>query len=354
MNTKTNFLSTPKIHPEFKLAGQNVESPEALVSFLSQEFPEHYAFLKDWFDEKEHIIAKTSGSTGKPKNIKISKKAMLASAEATGQFFKLGARSKVLLCLSSEFIAGKMQWVRALHLGWHLRLVPVDAQPLQHTRATFDFAAMVPLQAQNSLPKLTQISQLLIGGAPLSYALEQELQKLPIDIYHSFGMTETITHIALRNLKDTQGIYHCLPEIELSQNADNCMVIYAPRISKKVIITNDVVDLVSNTAFRWLGRFDHVINSGGYKIHPEALEKKLAPFITIPFFIYGKPDKTFGVVPVLIIETTVSPPQDYEAIFQKAGLHAYEKPKEVLFIAEFNRTPNGKVNRAATFFNVVG
>lgn len=345
-------MSTQHIHPDFKLAGKCFTKQETLLMFVAQKFPEHYVFLKDWFDEKDHVIAKTSGSTGKPKNIKISKKAMLASSEETGKFFKLGKKSKVLHCLSSKFIAGKMQWVRALHLGWHLRVVPVDSQPLKNTNMSFDFAAMVPLQAQKSLPKLTQIKQLLIGGAPLNFDLEKDLHELPIDVYQSFGMTETITHIALKNLKDKEAIYHCLPNVKVTQNSEKCLVIKAPRISKQDIITNDVVKIVSDTSFQWLGRLDHIINSGGYKIHPEMLEKKLTPFMAKPFFIYGKPDKTFGTVPVLLLETLDPTPQDYDAIFLKAGLHPYEKPKEIVLVKKFIRTPNGKINRKYSFFNI--
>ena len=352
MNTKNINLSTQHIHPDFKLAGQRFTSPESLLSFVKRNFREHFIFLKNWFDENNVVIAKTSGSTGIPKNIKLTKEAMLASAEATGIFFDLGAKSCVLHCLSSEFIAGKMQWVRALHLGWQLTVVPIDANPLAQTKKYFDFAAMVPLQAQNSLPELKRINQLLIGGAPLSYDLENQLKKLPSAIFQSYGMTETITHIAIKNLKDTEAVYWCLPNIEVSQNEDDCLIIQAPRISEHHIKTNDVVQLLSNTSFQWLGRVDHVINAGGYKIHPEILEKKLTPFIETEFFIIGKPDIKFDFVPVLVMEDSNSK-LDFEDIFQKAGLHRYEKPKEIIFIVEFSRTPNGKINREATYLNGV-
>jgi len=334
-----------KIHKNFKLNQKSFQNINDLEQYLKLDFPVDYQFLSELFDENSYINVYTSGSTGNPKSIIIPKTALLKSAEATGEFFKLPQKTTALHCLSSQFIAGKMMWVRALHLGWHLTLVVPNANPLKNKTESFDFAAMVPLQAQNSIDQLHQIKKLIIGGASLSAEWEEKLRQTPNHIYQTYGMTETITHIAVKKLGEKY--YSCLPNVFISSDERDCLVIELPYLSSQKIITNDLVKLVTKHSFEWLGRYDHIINSGGIKLIPEKIEEKLHPYIPVPFFIAGLPDKNLGQKLILIIEITTQT-LDFQSIFSKASLSKYEIPKEIYKIDAMIQTQNNKINRIDT------
>lgn len=342
-------MSIIPIHLEFKLNEQSFASVSSLLSYVKEEYPQTYLFLKDLLSDTETILVNTSGSTGKPKKIAIAKKAMLASAEATGQFFELQAKTKALHCLSAEYIAGKMLWVRALSLGWHMDVVKPDSKPLEQTQKSYDFAAMVPMQVQNSLSELARIKKLIIGGAPISYTLEQALKNKVTLSYQTYGMTETITHIAVKRISGGKGnFYSCLPNVQVSKDSRDCLVINAPRISYNSIVTNDVVRLISEDEFEWLGRYDHVINSGGIKLFPERIEAKLAAFIPSAFIIGALPDVKLGQKLVLLIESS-SELQNLDKLLADATLSKYEFPRNTFYLSSFIRTENGKINRNDTF-----
>lgn len=339
-----------QIHKEFTLNGKSFSDSLTLLAFVKNTLPKHLSFLQELFDVADFITVFTSGSTGAPKSINIAKKRMLHSAKATALFFDLPAKTTALHCLSSHFIAGKMMWVRALSLGWCIDVVPVDAKPLTHTKSNYDFGAMVPLQVQNSLEALPRISKLIIGGAPISYDLAQKLKKIHANIYQTYGMTETITHIAVRQLvsKDKKNIfsnlYKTLPGVSLAIDNRNCLLIDAPKISDNQVITNDVVRLEDGNEFEWMGRFDNVINSGGVKLFPEKIEQKLMPFITNEFVITSIPDQNLGEKLVLVI-ASATPIEAIEDYFLKASLFKFEIPKKVFYLQEFKKTSNGKIKR---------
>ncbi|MCC7520102.1 MAG: AMP-binding protein [Flavobacteriaceae bacterium] len=333
------------IHPQFKLNSQSVSSVKDLIVRLKNGFEADVHFIQELFDSSDRIIAHTSGSTGKPKKIKIPKKALLKSAEATGKYFDLPAGTKALHCISSQFIAGKMMWVRALHLGWQLTLIQPNSDPMQDIGGNFDFAAMVPLQAQNSFSELHRIGKVIIGGAALEASWEKKLASLSNAIYQTYGMTETITHIAVKKLG--QPAYHCLPQIQIEQDQRGCLVIHVPYLHDAKIITNDLVSITSPHTFIWLGRYDHVINSGGIKLIPEDLETKLQAFLPYPFFLAGIPNEQWGQKLVLLLESEPIE-EDFKVLFQKAGLTTFETPKEVYFVSKFIYTSNNKINRIDT------
>jgi O-succinylbenzoic acid--CoA ligase len=342
-------LSQIKIHPNFKLAGVSFSDASVLLSFVKKNYPRSYTFLKDFFTESDFVIVNTSGSTGKPKNIKIKKKAMLSSAESTGQFFDLPAKTKALHCLSSDFIAGKLMWVRAIHLGWHIDVVAPTSTPLASISNSYDFAAMVPLQVQNSLQDLHSIKTLIIGGAPISYTLGKAIQQLKTKCFQTYGMTETITHIAIKNLNNLKDEhYHCLPKVKVSVDSKSCLIIQVAYISDELIKTNDVVRLISDSEFQWIGRFDNVINSAGIKLYPEQIEAKLASIISKPFIIGSIPDDIFGEKLVLLIENEQEIP-DLSTLILHTALSKYEIPKKIFYLSKFCRTQNNKINRKDTF-----
>jgi O-succinylbenzoic acid--CoA ligase len=204
---------------------------------------------------------------------------------------------------------------------------------------------MVPLQAKNSLKDLHRIKKLIIGGAKINKPLESELSTIASQIYETYGMTETITHIAAKRVGESAFIV--LPNVKISTDDRHCLVIDAHKISGEKIVTNDLAELISDTQFVWKGRFDNVINSGGIKLIPEQIEEKLASSISNCFFVYGQNDELLGDKLVLYVEG--EPMTIEESVFEV--LDKYERPKEIVFIPEFKRTATGKVIRDKTVVN---
>lgn len=337
------------MHPKFKFRGEQVNKDKLLHQVYKLD-EASFSFLNEWFNKNDFIIVKTSGSTGTPKEITLKKEQMMASALATGTYFNCLEGTKALICLSADFIAGKMMWVRALTLGWDVYLSPATGNPLENTEMEFDFSAMVPLQLAQSLQQLHRVKKLIVGGAAVSVSLQEKLQDLPTHVFATYGMTETITHIAVKKLNHNHGkfsYFEALPNVELSLDQRDCLVIKAPEISKAVILTNDVVKLHSENTFEWIGRYDSIINSGGFKLVPEAIERKLQPVISQRFFISSLPDEKLGQRAVLLIESSEEIAL-LEKIKNSTNLNKFEIPKEVYFISKFTETASSKIDKHAT------
>ncbi|WDO12205.1 AMP-binding protein [Flavobacterium sp. WW92] len=340
------------VHNRFKLNGFHLDKDDlcrVAYSFIKEgeafERPVGI-FILDWFDEKEYIEMTTSGTTGAPKKIKVNKQAMVNSALATGDFFDLAPGNKVLHCLPAQYVAGKMMFVRAFILGLDLDFVEPTSTPLERNDETYDFAAMVPLQAQHSLAQLGQIKKLIIGGAKVSSALATELQQVSSAIFETYGMTETITHIAAKRVGEEA--FQVLPGITVAEDERHCLVVTAPTITDEAVVTNDVVKVLNENEFIWLGRIDNVINSGGVKLFPEQIEEKLSHKIERRFFIASQENEELGEKLVLAVEG--DPFVIDDAAFGELG--KYEKPKVVLFIPKFLETPTGKVLRKESLSSV--
>ncbi len=340
-------ITYKNIHNRFKLNGIHISREEMFYvayCFIKEgkPFEKHIGtFLLDWFDEKSYIELNTSGTTGDPKVIRIEKQAMLDSALATGDFLGLEPGNTMLHCLPTNFVAGKMMWVRSFILGLEMKFVEPNSNPLDKIDESFDFCAMVPLQAKNSLKKLKQkkIKKLIIGGVRIHKALEKELVKLPMEIYETYGMTETITHIAAKRIGEEA--FTTLPNVTVSSDERYCLVVNAKHINNEPIITNDIVKLISDKQFIWEGRIDNVINSGGVKLMPEKIEYKLSTLIPRRYFIFGQPDEDFGEKVVLYVEG--EPMVIEESVFDV--LNTFEIPKEIIFIPKFKETATGKIMR---------
>ena len=341
------------IHNRFKINGIHIDK-EAVFVFSYSLIKEGDAFEKelgnfllDWFDDKETIELTTSGTTGTPKNITINKQSMVHSAIATADFFNLHPQDKALLCLPPRYIAGKMMIVRALIIGLDLDILTPSSHldDLQLDKK-YDFVAIVPLQAENSLAKLHQFKKILVGGAKVSDELANKLQLIQSDIYETYGMTETITHIAAKKIGEDY--FNVLSHATVSSDTRNCLVIDAPSISTEKIITNDIVEIQNSKQFKWLGRYDNVINSGGIKLFPEQIEAKLTSKLTNRFFISGQPDAILGTKVILVIEG-----EEYkiDADFFNS-LSKFEKPKEIFFVSQFSETATNKVNRIQTLKSI--
>ncbi len=342
-------MQTQKLHPKFCINGRNLgqyDLVEVAYSYLKEGEPfekEIGNFLLDWFDRSETLTVHTSGSTGKPKAIPLKKEHMVNSAKATGAYFQLQSGDTALLCLSAGYIAGKMMLVRAMVLGLDIYPVKPSAQPLEKLNKNVEFAAMVPMQVMNSIPSLDKIKTLLIGGAPLSSELKNQLKECSTEAYETYGMTETITHIAVRRLHEEY--FRALPNVTLSQDERACLVIHAPLVSAARIYTNDVVKLIAEKQFKWLGRFDNVINSGGVKLHPELIEEKIGAYLKLPFFVIGFPDNQLGEKLILVVETNRSVIEISTILKSVTQLGPYEIPRKILSLTNFVRTQNGKIRR---------
>ncbi len=360
-----------KIHSHFKLNGISFsrdELKEVAYNLIKEGEPfekEIGDFLLDWLDDHPTLQVRTSGSTGKPKPITLQKGHMINSAVATGEFFGLQPGNTALLCLPARYIAGKMMLVRAMVLGLGLDFVSPSSQPLQGISKSYDFGAMIPLQLENSLKSLDQFKLMIVGGAPVSNKVQAQVQVQKTQVFQTYGMTETITHVALQKIhvwpseaaelgrstveaQAQKNNFKTLPNVTVSTDERGCLVIDAPKITDASVVTNDVVDLVSETEFQWLGRYDNVINSGGVKLFPEQIEAKLASLISSRFFVAGLPDEKLGQKLVLVVEGVVEGEKLLQEIRSLNALEKFEVPKKIYPVTEFQQTESGKILRKAT------
>lgn len=340
-----------KIHLKFKLNNINYtheELKEVAYSLVKEGVAyEKNAgdFLLDWLNDKDYLNVKSSGSTGLPKDIRIKKQAMVHSSIITGNYFKIKPGDTALHCLPTNFIAGKMMLVRAMILGLELDLVEPTSLPIFDDYKPYEFCAMIPMQIQNSLNRLQKIKTIIVGGAPIPKSLIDDLQPLKTKVYATYGMTETLSHIAIKPLngKLKSNYYKVLEGIKISQDERNCLVIKAPNLTDETIVTNDIVNLHSKTEFEYIGRYDNMINSGTIKLFPELIEAKLVDKIKERFFIASKPDTQLGEKVILVIEGKANPTN--ASTFEE--LDEYEAPKEVYIVDKFIEV-NQKIQRSKT------
>jgi len=342
-----------------RINGQNYSDNELnfliaerlLLPQLPEWEGELYSFLREWFSPSDFIEAQTSGSTGEPQIIRLPKTMMQRSASRTNEFFGLQAGNRILLSLPCRFIAGKMMVVRAI-LG-QMDLITVDPSSDFGLliNENFDLGAMVPSQVFKLLgsptgkQKIENIRNLLIGGSSIPVNLEAQISRLTNRVVSTYGMTETASHIAIRELsvENRSDIYHCLKGISVTTGLNDCLQIHDFELTEP-LQTNDIAEILSPTSFRILGRVDDVIISGGIKYWPEKIEKSLLSAIQSRFVISSMPDEKLGEKLVLVIE---GKPTEIELINQKLAelLSPFERPKAIYFLEKFPETPNGKLKR---------
>ena len=351
-------MKTKQLHSDFTWNGRSFESEQTYKDFIDLHYPELSQFIEEWFGELGIIHMKTSGSTGKPKQIGLKRAHMIKSAQTTASYFNLSSGSRALLCLPLGYIAGRMMLVRAMVMGWHLDVVTPGSKPEISNQVHYDFAAMVPLQLHNSLDSIKHIKTLIVGGGLVSNSLIKKIETLPSRIFATYGMTETITHIAVSPLnlaaggKESDLVYQALPNVSFSLGDRACLVINADDVSDEIIVTNDVVALHSDTSFTWLARYDHVINSGGLKFFPEQIEKKLETLVEDSFFITGLSDEVLGERIVMFVEGQKNAEllDDFKTYQKKypEKLSKKEIPRDIYFLKSFQRTETDKINRNTT------
>jgi O-succinylbenzoic acid--CoA ligase len=334
-------------------------------SDIEEVYVPAFIFCRAWLQGQKHFVLATSGSTGIPKSIELTREQMEASAKQTLQALQLDSGYKALLCLNTAYIAGIMMLVRGLVAGHaHLLLVPPSARPFADVPEEFqpDFVAMVPLQVQKTLAegtpqeleKMRKLKALLIGGAPLDATTEQYLRQWPAPVWASYGMTETVSHIALRAISgpEASGVFRTLSGIELNTRENGCLSIKGAVTRHEWVHTNDVVTLHTPNTFTWQGRADFVINSGGVKIFPESIERTIeAAGLTAltgrSILISSRKNSQLGEEAVLVIEGEAFTPLLEAKLMAdlKTLLPPYQAPRHILYLENFPRGATAKIDR---------
>ncbi len=302
------------------------------------------------------LSAATSGTTGPPKPHRISRRDLVNSARLTGETFGLKSGDRVLHCLPCDFIAGKMMLVRAFALRLDIHFIDPRGSVLDKLKVDdrFRFTAMVPLQLHRAIQENRarverQFQTILLGGGPVSEALIEDLRELKVEVFQSYGSTETVTHVALRHLNGAERSDHftAIGRCHFARDPRGCLVVYTPHLTTKQHVTNDLVELIDDTRFRWMGRHDHVILSGGKKIFPEQLEAKTAGVIPYPHYFTAVQDDVLGEAVMLVLETNRPQNEVLPEVLEKvmATLHPHEWPRRVQALKKIERTSGGKVIR---------
>lgn len=352
---------------KINIKGQEFSFQQIRKNKWQEQAPYYQAslvFCSEWLNGKQSFELQSSGSTGTPKTIEVSRAQMSSSAKATGDFFGIQPEAGLLCCLNTAMIAGKMMLVRAMEWDSRLYLVEPSSNPLQSfpPNQHFDFATMVPLQLGTSLGHphsaalLHGIRNLLIGGAPLSDLLREKTNKLSNNLFQTYGMTETVSHIALADLK-AKGplLYKTLPGVQIRQSPEGTLEVMAPMSNHKWVCTHDVVEIVEEGGYIWKGRADFTINTGGIKVQPEVVEELTSKLMERYFpgqryFVTSLPDPRLGQKIVLMVEGEQAAYQNSDQVIQvlKAELPPYHTPKSLLFVPKFAETASHKINRIKT------
>lgn len=326
-------------------------------SFSSSFEERTLLFCQQWLNGQTKFEQKTSGSTGKPKLIKITRAQMVISAKQTIKALDLKANDVALVCVDPAYIAGKMMLVRAFEFRMQIVIIEPSSNPLTGVKKPFHFAAMVPMQFENVInnietrKKLANCKAIIIGGAAVSIPLATQIEKIKCPVFATYGMTETISHIALKRLSSPQEDYYTtIGDVEIKTNSKEQLIIKGAITNNKELITNDRVQLISPTTFKWLGRIDNVINSGGIKIQLENVEISIGLLfnnlmIDNPFFIAKKSDAYLGDLIVLYIESKI-PLTSFNIPYElKKYLDKFSIPKEIIYVPNFSKTNSGKINK---------
>lgn len=302
------------------------------------------------------LVAHTSGTTGPPKRITLDREDLLASAQLTGKTFDLTKGDRTLLCLPCGFIAGKLMVVRAMVLGLDLHVIDPRGSVLDQLdrEDRFRFTAMVPHQLQRALEEdpervNAQFDTILLGGGPVGSTLSDLVNTIGTQVFQSYGSTETLTHVALRALNgpDRSDAFHALGPVNFGLDVRGCLVVYTPHLSTSQHITNDLVELIDATHFRWLGRVDNVILSGGKKVFPERLEARTAAVLPYPHYFTATADERLGQAVLLVLETEKTAQEVMPEVMTAlmGVLEKHELPRHVRTVQGFTRTESGKVVR---------
>ena len=343
------------VHAEFRYNGDALTHAEGATLLEKLEgssepwMREHARFMRSWLSDETHIEVQTSGSTGEPKVWSLPKEMFAASAAITGRHFACLNGTRALLCLPSSFIAGKMMLVRAMTLGWALDAIAPTSHPLSVIDDTYDFAAFTPMQltglSEREMRRFAAIRTVIVGGAAVPSALRRQLTARGNEVFETYGMAETLSHIAVRRFSQQEVPFEALPGVRFRSDDEGRLIITIKHLGDLLVHTQDVASLIDDRHFYYRGRFDSMINSGGIKLFPEVIEKKLQSTITIPFYIGSEPDEVLGQRVVLYVESAETPDEQQLLGRCREVLTGYEVPKLVRAQYPFDRTESGKIKR---------
>jgi len=349
-----SFILNGKIIKNHQLLNDELEQ-----THLSDFERDTLTFIKCWLSDQSEFSIKTSGSTGKLKTIDFRREQMKKGTIRTLETFGLKKGDRILMCLNPRFIAGMMMIVRALEGDLELIIETPSSNPLIEftTGNNLDFAAFTPNQIEHILnespAKLIGIKTILIGGADLHSVLEEKLQEVKSQVFHSYAMTETLTHVALRRVNGPKKskFFYALPGVSFKLDDRSCMIINDRLLEIEDLITNDIVKLIDDSSFIWMGRFDNVINTGGVKIQIENLEKKISQIfneieLENNFCIIPKSDRELTQKMILLVEINQHQISEYSLLkMLKARLPKYHAPKKIILVPEILHTKTGKIDR---------
>jgi o-succinylbenzoate---CoA ligase len=343
----------------------NFSSPsikETIETYITENgFPEYlssaFNFSWEWLNEKADFEFQTSGSTGKPKVLKVSKDQIITSVESTGLFFNLKEGDKVFLCLNTNYTGGKMMLARAIHLKLEVHIIS-PANLNVYLIESYKLASFVPnqlfdiLESEKSIRFLSNFENILIGGAAVNHTLLSKLKSIEnIRFYETFGMTETLSHFALRllNTECSTSSFELLPGNEIKTDELDCLIVKSKVTNNEWIQTNDIVKLIDSSHFEWKGRLDNVINSGGIKIFPEEIESLISPILieldcNQDFFLTSIKDEKLGEKLVMIMEGVEFETKNL-LLKLKESLPRFHSPFAIIFKPKFKRTKTGKIIR---------
>jgi O-succinylbenzoic acid--CoA ligase len=349
----------------FELNGKQYDSQQLIDGNVqaSTDFEKStLSFCRDWLRGKKEFTLTTSGSTGVPKPITLRREQMEANAWRTIEALQLKAQETALICLDTKYIAGQMMLVRSFLAGMNMLTAEPVGNPFKRINDhRVDFAAFVPLQvdailAEGHMQHLDEMKCAIIGGAQLSESLKRKLRDIKSLFFATYGMTETVSHIALQKLNgdDSEDSFRILGNTKISKDERGCLIIDADYLDEKVI-TNDLVNIVDSSHFTWIGRIDNVINSGGVKISAESIENVVESIfeeenLANRFFVAGIPDDKLGQRVTLFVEGSFLGPQMQDHVLKQLSIRVskFEIPKEIKFVSKFSETGSGKVNRMKT------
>jgi O-succinylbenzoic acid--CoA ligase len=334
------------VHHAFQIQhkGNNYTLSQFLHKYPQSDLGE---FMLEMINEKDYVVANTSGTTGAPKAINLKKASIKNSSIATLRFLNLQVGDSALLCLDARYIAGKMMVSRSLIGGLKLIVAETSSTPMKGINGNFDFAAMVPLQAEKSLSDLFRIKKLIIGGGEIHPHLWRHLADIPTDIYQTYGSTETVSHVAMRRIQGAESSvpYKAIGETWFEVDEESRLIIHAPKIHNQAIKTNDIAALVDAQTFFWKGRSDNVINSGGVKIFPEEIEQHLSGYLPGDFAVLGVPDPSLGTRAILASKEALTYVQMNLLKNRLQELHPFKRPKQLYINAFWPKTETGKLKR---------
>ena len=331
-------------------------------------FRQAYDFMISWLAGTEKFTLHTSGSTGTPKDIVIERAQLRSSAWMTGEALNLQNGTRALVCLNVNYIAGIMMLVRGMELGWELSIVEPSANPLLEFQIPdFDFVSMVPLQLLTCLSndktksQVDRIGKILLGGAPIHISLQKQIDHLNASVYHSYGMTETVSHVALKKLNNPkfEDDYTVLPGVKFGVDGRGCIFLQGTVTNNEKVQTNDLVEITSKNTFNWLGRVDNVINSGGVKVVLDKVDEVIAEVFyesgySNNFFSWYENDQILGQKLILIVQKNDHDLSVLDVLKEiRKRISAYQIPKHVYFVEEFIKTPTGKIDKRKTAYELL-